>query len=69
MNTFINWLNSKSPEKLEQEADGIYQIQEFDGKIWLTCNGTLVCPVDLFINKPVEILQEIRKLYVERNVK
>lgn len=67
MNTFYKWLFSKSSEKLEQEAKVIYQIKEFDGEIWLTFNGALVCPCVLLMNEPVEALNTIRKLYVKRN--
>jgi hypothetical protein len=52
-----------------KEAKAIYQIEEYEGKFWLTFNGALVCPTDMFITKPLAALDEIRKLYVERNTK
>lgn len=52
-----------------KESKRIYQIEEFDGKFWLTYNGALICPTDMFITEPLAALDEIRKLYVERNSK
>jgi len=51
------------------ESKRIYQIEEFEGRFWLTFNGALICPTDLFIAEPLAALDEIRKLYVERNTK
>ena len=50
-----------------KESKAIYQIEEYEGRFWLTFNGALVCPTDLFIAEPLAALDEIRRLYVERN--
>ena len=67
MRTIYNWLFGVSKRKSENQAHLIYQIQEYDGKLWLTFGGALVCPTDMFKTEPIETLTEIRKLYVERN--
>lgn len=64
---FIDKMLSKSKIKVEEESRYIYQIQEFDGKLWLTYNGALICPMTLFSESPIDTLNEIRILYVERN--
>lgn len=51
------------------ESKVIYQIEEYEGKFWLTFNGALICPTEMFVLEPLEALNDIRKLYVERNTK
>ena len=53
--------------RLEGESKDIYQLREFKGQLWLTYNGFLVCPTSLFSEEAIKTLEEIRKLYVERN--
>ena len=67
MNIFKKWLYGKSKEKCQREAEEIYQLKEFDGEIWLTMNGALVCPERLLDGEAVSTLKSIRRLYVERN--
>lgn len=68
MNIFINWLSRKSTEQATKEAEQAYQIREFNNELWLTYNGALICPTDmLYGDDSVKALQNIRKLYVERN--
>ena len=67
MRTIYNWLFGVSKRKSENQAHLIYQIQEYDGRLWLTFSGALVCPTDMFKNAPIDSLNEIRNLYVERN--
>ena len=67
MRTIYNWLFGVSKRKSENQAHLIYQIREFDGKLWITFSGALVCPTDMFVSPPLDALSEIRKLYVERN--
>lgn len=52
-----------------KESKAIYQIEEFNGELWLTYNGALICPTEMFVLEPLEALNEIRKLYVKRNTK
>lgn len=67
MNIFKKWFYGKSKEKCQREAEVIYQIQEYEGEIWLTMNGALVCPERLLDGEAVCILKSIRILYAERN--
>ena len=58
-----------------KESKRIYQIEEFDGKFWLTYNGALICPTDMFIAEPkkkqgktyhglfIELKKEDTKIY------
>lgn len=54
-------------DNLIKAAKQIYQIEEFDGKLWLTYNGALICPTDMFSVEALKALAEIRELYVKRN--
>lgn len=68
MNKIYNYLFGKSKEKCEEEARQIYQIKEFNGELWITYNGALICPTDMLAgDDSVKALQEIRELYVDRN--
>ena len=67
MKTFKELLFGDPTERLINASKEIYQIEEFDGNLWLTYNGALVCPTDMFVSPPLDALSEIRKLYVERN--
>lgn len=54
-------------ENIRVRANEIYQITEFSGKLWFTCNGFLFCPCDLVKEDPVDALNELRSCYVSRN--
>ena len=69
MKSIKEYLFGNQSENLNKAAKQIYQIEEFDGNIWLTYNGALVCPTDMFNDTPLAALSEIRQLYVERNTK
>jgi hypothetical protein len=64
----------KLADEKEQEhidtANSMFQIEEHDNKVWLTLNGTRVCPVSMFNEKdPVLVLGIIRNLYlIEKGV-
>ena len=55
-------------ELLERSCD-LFQLKEYLSEIWLTYDGNLICPVSFLKGEPVSALQEIRKLYVQRNQK
>ena len=67
MRNYIEKIFSKDKGKVEEDSKYVYQIQEFDGKLWLTFNGALICPTELFKDEALSTLEVIRKLYVERN--
>ena len=67
MHELIERLFRKSERQCHKEAEIIYQVREFDGTLWLTYQGALVCPADMFTPPPIEALEVIRSLYVKRN--
>ena len=69
MKTFVEWLYGTSQERTEKEARDKFQIEEFNGYLYLTCDNTLVCPMDMFDQEPIDALIMIRDLYVKRNTK
>ena len=56
-------------KKIEEEAKEIYQLREFAGELWLTYNGFLICPTQMFDGGELHALEKIRDLYVARNTK
>lgn len=67
MKSIKEYLFGNQSDNLNKAARQIYQIEEFDGQLWLTYNGALICPTDMFVSPPLPALSEIRQLYVERN--
>ena len=67
MKTISEFLFGSKSENMIKAARQIYQIEEFDGKLWLTYNGALICPTDMFTDEPLDALSDIRDLYVKRN--
>ena len=69
MKTIKEMLFGNQSENLIKQAKEIYQIEEFNDELWLTYNGALICPTDMLYpdDDSVKALQEIRRLYVERN--
>ena len=60
---------ARKERELQLRASELYQLQEYDGDIWLTFNGALICPEFLLIGNPVTVLQDIRRLYIDRQKK
>lgn len=54
-------------ERIRLSACDLFQVREYEGKLWLTFSGNLICPCDMFKSEPMNSLNEIRDLYVERN--
>ena len=67
MKTIKERLFGDPNKQSEKAAKVIFQVEEYKGKLWLTFNGSLVCPMEMFKTETIEALTEIRKLYVERN--
>jgi hypothetical protein len=53
-------------ERRRKVAPEIYQLREYDNKLWLTYQGGLVCPCDMLSMEPVEAVNKMRELYIER---
>lgn len=62
------WKNRRAMKKRlqrEWKAEELFQLKEYNGKIWLTFNGNRVCPCDMLKEQPVEAVRQMRELYVE----
>lgn len=55
----------KKAEAAETAAE-LYQVREYNGELWLTYSGNLVCPSSMLKDEPVEAVRKMRELYVER---
>lgn len=58
--------------RLEERAREIFQICEYDNKLWYTCNGMLVCQCEQVVhsqdwNDAIALLENMRNSYIERN--
>lgn len=56
-------------EEVIRTSQYIYQIKEHNGELWLTYDRNLVCPCSMLNMEPVDAIQEMRKLYIERTPK
>ena len=52
---------------LIEDADSRYQLQEYDGEIWITFLGNLVCPCSMLKDEPVRAVCQMRELYIKRS--
>lgn len=72
--TFFENLRKKRIERrnrrIEQVARIMFEIEEYDGQLWFTCNDVLFCPCSLLSGdkdeSAVDMLITIRNLYIER---
>lgn len=54
--------------EMELKAEVLFQLKEHGGQIWLTFNGSRVCPCEMLREPPVEAVRLMRELYVnEKN--
>lgn len=58
---------SSKEHRVKEMSEYAYQITEYQGQLWFTFNGILFCPCKMMDGAPIEALQEMRRLYVERN--
>ena len=40
--------------EMEERANDLFQLTEHEGEIWLTYNGSLVCPCQMLKDAPVD---------------
>ena len=62
----MNQRKAREKECLFEKANEVYQLKEYMGKIWLTYKGALVCPQEMFKENIIEVLNQIRAMYVAR---
>ena len=67
MRTIKERLFGTIEEQNTRMARESFQVCEYDNKFWLTYNGALICPTDMFNDEPLSALAKIRQLYIERN--
>lgn len=48
------------------KANELYQVQEYSNELWLTFDGRLVCPFEMFKDDAVSAIGTMRGLYLER---
>lgn len=53
-------------DEIQRMAGELFQVAESDGKLWLTFNGNLVCPCGMLNVSPVDAVEKMRELYVNR---
>lgn len=68
MNIFENkeTRNLRLKKERFEQASELFQLREYDRQIWLTFNGSLVCPSEMLSIEPVEAVRKMRELYIER---
>ena len=59
----------KDHEEVVKSSLTKYQIKEYNGEIWLTYDGELVCPCSMLNTEPVNAVETMRELYIERTPK
>lgn len=65
--SFFKWYDHKKEKRVRETASHLFQLTEYDGSIWLTYNGCLVCPCSMLKDAPVNALQQMRDCYINRN--
>lgn len=48
-------------------ANETFDVQIYEDELWLTCNGTLVCPCSMLKDEPVEAVSKMREFYIKRH--
>ena len=73
MEAIKRWCVRKMKQRKERKekylfarANEVYQVKEYMGKIWLTHNDALVCPQEMLKGDIMEVLNQIRVMYVAR---
>ena len=64
---FNEWRENSRHSALVERAEDIFQVTEYKGEFWFLFNRCLICPCSMMKDAPIDALQEMRRLYVERN--
>ena len=67
MNLITKCFKKISANRSKEIAPEIFQLKEYDGQLWFTYNGGLVCPCNMLSIDPVEAVNKMRELYIQRN--
>ena len=57
----------KKERDLFFRASELYQIREFDGCLWVTYDGKLICPLGMFSEDGITVITKMRTMYLSRN--
>lgn len=76
MKSYSEWKALRSQKKRERNrkraeyrAREIFQIIEYRGEFWYTCNSVLLCPCSFITDEPViTFVERLRSIYVEREM-
>ena len=56
----------KRIERIEKRASEIFQITEYNGQLWFTCESFLYCPCAMVSYDAVDALSVLREQYIKR---
>ena len=59
----------KRIERIEKRAEEIFQITEYDGRLWFTYETFLYCPCSMMGDDEIGALVALRKSYIDRKIK
>ena len=59
----------KRIERIEKRAEEIFQITEYDGRLWFTYETFLYCPCSMMGDDAIGALVALRKSYIDRKTK
>ena len=61
----IKNLFRETSEDRMKRAEREFQVTEYNGSLWLTHIGVLICPCSMFKEEPITALQHIRKAFTD----
>lgn len=56
----------KRMERIQRRASEIFQITEYNGQLWFTCESFLYCPCAMVSYDAVDALSVLREQYIKR---
>ena len=69
---FCEYKKHKEQRKIERiinRAAEIYQITEYNGQLWFTCDSFLYCPCLMMGDDAINALSALRQKYIDRHTK
>lgn len=72
MKEFLERLRARAAEKRKKSvvrrASELYQVQEYQGSLWFTYMGSLICQTEMLSGLPIKSLEKMREAYIEREL-
>jgi len=72
MGIFKNYKENKRDKRkadVVKHSKDLYQLQEYNGEVWMTYDGHLVCPTTMLVDEAVVAIEKMRDMYIERTPK